>query len=242
MKYPFAMDLSGSFWMIDWMWQNGGDVLSADHRSVTIDTLECIEAIRFVHDLMYRHQVMDPALASGAKMQDLWSTGKIAMMMDGAFSVGRYDTLYPQWKGKWELAPLPAGRHKASFYGGAHLVMSRITLHPKLAWRFMVYATSVQNQLMFSDMLGHPPGNMKVFDLPEFRKRHPHLWLMRDTLSHGRNNPLAPFFPKIWYDMFRNNVLDVVMKDPDADIAATVKIVTAAMQKVADDYWAIHPK
>ncbi len=242
MKYPFAMSLRGSFWMINWVWQNGATVVSGDHRRVTVDTPEFVEAVQFVHDLMHKHAVMDPALTAGTKMNDLWSTGRIAMMLDGAFSVGRYDVLYPQWEGKWALSPLPAGRRDVSFYGGAHLVMSRITEHPDLAWRFMVHATSAETQLLFADMMGNPPANMKVFDMPAFQTRHPHLAGMRGTIRHGRNNPLAPFFPKIWYDLFRNKVVDVVMGDPDADVATAVRAAAKDMQRVADDYWARHPE
>ena len=242
MQYPFGMDLSASFWMINWIWQNGGDVLSADSKRVTLDSPECIGAVQFVHDLVHKHGVVDPGLASGTKMPDLWSLGKIAMMLDGAFSIGRYDQQFPQWRGKWEVAPLPAGRKDISFYGGAHLVMSRRTRHPALAWRFMAFATSVQNQLRYADMLGSPPANLAVFELPEFQKRHPHLVRMRRVIAHGRNNPLVPFFGKIWYEMFANEVLDVVMHDPHADVAATLRAANRDAQRAADDYWATHPK
>ncbi|MBN1341528.1 MAG: sugar ABC transporter substrate-binding protein [Phycisphaerae bacterium] len=242
MPHPFGMPLNGSFWMINWAWQNGASVLSPDHRRVTVDTPEFIEAVQFVHDLMHKHRVMDPALAGGAKVSDMWSTGGIAMMMDGAFMIGRYDALYPRWQGKWALAPLPAGKHHVSFYGGAHLVMSAATKRAALAWRFMVFATSAENQMMYADMLGSPPASMKVFDLPAFRERHPHLVAMRSAIDHGRNNPLAPFFPKIWYDLFRNRVIDVVMNDPEADVAAAVRSAARDMQRVADDYWARHPE
>lgn len=241
MKHPFAMSLTGSFWMINWAWQNGASVVSPDHKRVTIDTPEFVQAVQFVHDLMYKHGVMDPALASGTKVVDLWSTGRCAMMLDGAFMVGRYDDNYPQWAGKWALAPMPAGKHDVSFYGGAHLAMSKVTRRRDLAWRFMVYATNAKNQLMFADMMGNPPANMRVFDLPEFAARHPHLAGMRPTIRRGRNNPLAPFFSKIWYDLFRNRVVDVVMGDPKADIAREIRSAAADMQREADDYWARHP-
>jgi multiple sugar transport system substrate-binding protein len=242
MRYPFGMDLRGAFWMINWAWQNGASVVSADYRRVTIDTPEFIEAIQFVHDLMYKYGVMDPALAGGTNVQDLWSTGRIAMMMDGAFSVGRYDEQYPQYKGKWALAPLPAGKVDVSFYGGAHLVVSRRTSHPKLAWRFIAYATNAENQARFSDMLGYPPGNIKVLDEAGFRRRHPDLASMRAAIEHGRNNPLAPFFPKIWYEVFRNRVMDVVMNDPNADVAGAIRAAAKEMQQIADDYWQRHPE
>lgn len=241
-KRPFGMDLSASFWMINWIWQNGGDILSRDCRRVTLDSPECVGAVQFVHDLVYKYRAMSPGLASGTKMQDLWSDGKIAMMVDGAFSIGHYDTDFPQWRGKWEIAPLPAGKKDLSFYGGAHLVMSRRTRNPALAWRFMAYATSQRSQLMYADMAGCPPANLRVFDLPEFQNRHRHLVRMRDAILRGRNNPLVPFFSKIWYEMFANEVLDVVMEDPRADIAPCLRAANRNAQRAADDYFQTHPQ
>ena len=95
---------------------------------------------------------------------------------------------------------------------------------------------------MGSDMTGSPPGNMRVFDQPEFQEKHPHLTRMRGAIAHGRNFPLAPFFGKIWYEIFVNKVLDVVMEDPNADIARAMHAVTKDAQKIADDYWKIHPQ
>ncbi len=240
-EYPFAMDVLTAFFMLNWVYQNDAKILSPDHTRVVIDNPEFIEAVQFVHDLMYRYHVMNPALASGTKMNDLWSTGKTVIMMDGAWRIGRYDEVFPQWKGKWELAPLPAGKRRVSFYGGQHLAMSRTTRHADLAWRFMVLATNAENQMKLVDIRGVPPGNMKVLDMPEFRRKHPHIAGMRRAIEQGQSGPMAPFFERIWYDIFKNNVLDKVMNDADADIAAPFGTAAQQMQRAADDYWAMHP-
>ena len=240
-EYPFAMDVLTAFFMLNWVYQNDAKILSPDHTRVVIDNPEFIEAVQFVHDLMYRYHVMNPALASGTKMNDLWSTGKTVIMMDGAWRIGRYDELFPQWEGKWELAPLPAGKHRVSFYGGQHLAMSRTTRHPDLAWRFMVLVTNLENQSKLPDIMGRPAGNLKVFDLPEFRQEHPHMAGMRRAIEEGHNNPIVPFFDKIWYGIFKNSVVDKVMNDADADIAATIGTAAQEMQRAVDDYWPMHP-
>jgi len=241
LAHPLGMELPAAFWMINFIWQNGGEVLSPDGRQVLIDRPSVVGAVQFVHDLVWRYGFIDPALASGAKMTDLWSAGKIALMVDGAWSIGRYDRDYPQWRGRWAVAPLPAGRRDVSFFGGAHLVMSRQCCRPALAWQLMAFAVNPDNQETYADMLGSPPGNLTVFGRPDFRRRHPQVAGMQEVMRRGRNNPLAPFFSKIWYEMFANRVLDVVMKDPRADIPRALQAYTAEAQRVADEYWAIHP-
>lgn len=239
-EYPFAMNPKAAFWMMPWIWQNGGRIMSDDLRRVLIDSPGFIDAVQFVHDLMHVHAVMDPTLATGSKLTDLWSTGKAAIVIDGSWNAGRYDELYPQWAGKWDVAPVPSGKQAVSFFGGQHLIMSKTARRPDLAWEFMSFVTSTENQFLYGTMSGYPPGNLAVYDRPGFREKLPFFRIVPTVIDHGRNGPFAPFFKKIWYDLFQSNVLDVVMKDPNADIAADIHDVSQQMQQVADDYWATH--
>ena len=240
LEYPFAFNPRAGFWIMPWVWQNGATVMTPDCRTVTTDTPEFVEALEFVHDLMHKHRVMDPAVALGAKLPDLWSTGAVALMIDGSWNIGRMDELYPQWTGRWAVAPLPSGKQTVGFFGGQHLIVSRQSPHPELAWAFLSFATSAENQFLFAQTGGYPPGNLRVYEMPEFRQRHPHLMIVPEVMPYGRNNRFAPFYKKVWYELFQSNVLDVVMADPDADVRAAVRETTSAMQAVADDYWATH--
>ena len=240
LQYPFAMEPTAGFWMMPWIWQNGGDILSPDHRRVVLDSPQAIGAIQFVHDLMYKYRVMDPSLASGTTIDSLWSSGQVAMMINGAWMIGMNDVSFPQWKGKWETARLPAGVKDVTFFGGQHLMIARTSKRPELAWKFMVFVTSPQSQLRWSVVTGSPPGNLRVFDMPEFRKRESHFARMREAMLHGRNNPLAPFFTQIWYGRFQSRVLEVVMEDPRADVPAAVRTAAREMQSIVDDYWSVH--
>ena len=240
LEYPLAFTPRAAFWTMPWAWQNGASVLTPDCRKVTVDEQAFIEAARFVHDLMHEHSVADPSLALGTKITDLWATGQAALVIDGSWNIGRYDELYPQWKGKWNVAPLPAGKHAVTFFGGQHLLMSKRTKHPDLAWAFMAFATSAENQRLFADFTGCPPGNLKTYEMPAFQERHPRLMIAPEVIPNGRNNRFAPFYKKVWYELFQSKVLDVVMPDPNADIAGAIRETSIDMQAVADDYWATH--
>jgi N,N'-diacetylchitobiose transport system substrate-binding protein len=240
LQHPFAMDPKAAFWLMPWIWQNGGSIMTEDLRQVTIDTPESVEAIQFVRGLMYDQGIMNPDLATGAKTTDLWSTGQAAIIIGGSWDAGRFDELYPQWQGKWATAPVPAGKHPIGFFGGQHLIMSKHTEHPDLAWELMSFVTSTEAQYRFADMTGYPPGNLRVYEMPVFQEQFPYFGIMPTVIDRGRNNPFAPFFRKIWYELFQSNVLDVVMRDPNADIVEAVRRTAAEMQAAADDYWDTH--
>jgi len=243
LEYPFGMTVEkgGAFWMMPWIWQNGGRILSDDLCTVAIDSPEVLGAIRFVHDLMYKHKVMDPSLAQGTKLSDLWSGGKVAFMIDGGWRIARYDILYPDLAGKWDTAMVPAGKHKICFYGGQHLVMNRRSRHPDLAWKFMAFATNAQNQFRWT-ACGSPPSSLRAIEQPSFREKYPRFALLPDVMRHGRNNPFAPYFAQIWYTRFAGSVLDVAWKDAEADIEGLVRDGAREMQTIVDEYWIVHDR
>ncbi|MBN2309203.1 MAG: sugar ABC transporter substrate-binding protein [Candidatus Hydrogenedentes bacterium] len=240
LDYPFAMEVRSAFFMMPWIWQNGGRIMSDDLRTVMIGEAASIEAVQFVHDLIHKHKVMDPTVATGTKVVDLWSTGKAAFIIQGSWNAGRNDTLYPQWQGKWAAAPLPAGKEAVSFFGGQHLIMSRASEHPDLAWAFMSFITSTESQLRHVEMTGQPPGNLEVCRAPGFAERFPYFAALPEAVEQGRNMPFVPCFTRIWYELFQSNVMEVVMSDPEADVAGVMRDVARDMQAVTDDYWATH--
>lgn len=242
LKYPFATYPTQAFFVMPMIWQNGGCILGRDFRRVSLDDSATVSALSQLRDLMYVHKIMDPALASGGEPLKLWGSGQAAMILDGIWMEAILDTNYPDLKGKWAASPAPVmGSTPAFFYGGQHLAMTRDCKHKDLAWEFMAIATSPEMQERWSDIIGSPPGNLKTFDRPTFRKNHPDFWRMKPTMLQGCNNPLAPFFGEIWYTRFTNEVLDVVMKDPNADIKSALERAKASMQTAADDYWTTHP-
>ena len=86
-------------------------------------------------------------------------------------------------------------------------------------------------------MVGQTPANVKTLDLPQFHKEFPHFNFIRAAAFNGRNTPVVTCFRKIWYDVFKNSVLDKVMSDPNADIPKTVAATVPTMQAIVDDYW-----
>jgi ABC-type glycerol-3-phosphate transport system substrate-binding protein len=237
---PFGMEATEGFWIMPLIWQQGGEIVSADERIIVIDNPGCIEALQMVHDFMYRDKIMDPSLARGSDLKLYWGSGRIAIMLYGSWIVESLDKEFPDLKGKWDVAPLPSGPRNIGFYGGQHLVMSGSTAHPDLAWRFISFASRPENQRLWTDLTGLPPALQSVFDDPGFKKEHPKLASLRSAITHGRNNSFAPFFEEIWYDRFVNRVLEPAMSNQDSRIPDLVSRGAAEMQAVADQYWDSH--
>ena len=95
--------------ILPFIYQNGGDVISADGKKVTgyLDSDATIAAIQFYGDFITKYKVApskaDVAALNGA---DLFQTGKVAMMWTGVWPLGTYikDTTM-----SFGTTPLPAG-------------------------------------------------------------------------------------------------------------------------------------
>jgi multiple sugar transport system substrate-binding protein len=240
MDYPLGISPGAPFPIGTWIWQNDGRILSRDYREVMLDDPEAIGAVRFVHSLVHDHKVVHPDLAKDLSPMKLWGDGKVAMVNFGAWNFNLLSEKYPQWEGKWDIAPLPRGEQYASFYGGQHLMIPKGARHPELAWKFIVLLTRQDMQALMARELGRPPANLRCFEDPEFQRRHPFMTKMKPWMVRGRNYPFAPFFWEIWNEQFTNEVLDVIMTDPDANIERVMKHATIQMQKTADGYWRRH--
>jgi multiple sugar transport system substrate-binding protein len=240
MRHPLALDPREPFWAINFIWQNGGQVLSDDSRTVTLTTPQAIGGIQFLHDLIYKEKIVDSGTVLGTTARELWGNGSAAMLMDGSWMIGRYDELFPQFQNKWEAVPLPAGRDAQSFFGGSHVAVKRDCRSPQLAWDFVSLSVSTPWQMRYTEMTGSGPANLKTLNLPQFQKEFAHFDVIRSAAFHGRNTPLITCFRKVWYDVFKNSVLDVVMPDPHAEIGRTIAAAQPAMQAIVDDYWEQH--
>ena len=240
LKYPFGVMITprNTFWVLPFSVSNGARILSEDIKTVKIDNDEFIETLQFIHDLTYKFQIVDPKLSLGSTPRDVWTVGEAVMITDGIWVEGQYDLMFPHLKGKWNVAMIPSGKNGSVLCEGHYLVMSKHSKHPNLAWQFIAFATRAENQLRWSDVTGSPPANIRVIQMPEFKKNHPHMTsLMSQLVSRGITGQAAPYLGKIWYETFQNIVADRMMQDANTDIVGLARKAKSEMQRIVDDYW-----
>ncbi len=103
-QYGFACTFDLSY-LFPLFWQNGADFVSADGTTSTINTPEGIATLEYIDNLMFENEY-SPSLSTLNTMgpRDLFLTGKIAMYMDGNWSMNamsEIDTF------EWGVAVLP---------------------------------------------------------------------------------------------------------------------------------------
>jgi multiple sugar transport system substrate-binding protein len=116
-----------------WVWQNGGDVLSADGRHPTISDPATVEALAFERQLLVDDKVSPPAgtIAQNGH-SEMFKSGRVAMFFGGASDdLDRTEGLPAG------VSELPHGKTRATFSWSAHLVIasqSRYQDQAYVAW------------------------------------------------------------------------------------------------------------
>ena len=123
------------FWT-PFLWSNGGGVISHDLKNVLINKPQSLEAIQFYADLRNKYHVA-PTLseAGSATMTQLFMQGKIAMQINGRWSVPRYrkDLTF-----KWNIIKFPSGKAGSIVDADASgWSISKDCKNPEKAWRLV---------------------------------------------------------------------------------------------------------
>ncbi len=154
---------------LDWnlsqfIWQNGGHVTPNDvdpGDTILIDSPEAIEALEFVHDMVWKHHVAPKP----AEMGDLqaWNTflfGRVAMQING-YTDFKFNTEGAKFR--WDIAQLPKGPVKRAVRGsGDGIMVSRRTKYPDEAVKFLRFYVSPEVQEILMKEEGLTTGRLSI--------------------------------------------------------------------------------
>lgn len=122
--------------------QNGGSVWSADGKSVTINSKECVEALNWMLDKAKVHKVSPPLNDDTFTQADAdlnaFKAGKLAMLRAGIWNFGRFaDATF-----KWDIALEPGNTQKAHHFFTDGLVAAKDTKYADAVWKFMKFLSA----------------------------------------------------------------------------------------------------
>ncbi len=134
-----------------WLYNNGGALVHRDQSGLATDCAltdpASVEALQFLQDLMYTHQVSPtPDLESEMGGFELFASGRVAMMMNNPSSVNQYRTIEAF---QWDVATLPIGKaeRRGTGGGGTGWAVAAATKAPDMAWAFLQHIASAEAEL-----------------------------------------------------------------------------------------------
>jgi multiple sugar transport system substrate-binding protein len=191
-------------WQI-FIWDNGGDILSADNKQAVINGPKAVAAVSQWANLMLKDRISPPAL-SGADDDKLFQTGKAAMEMTGPWAT----TGFTQAHINYDVAMIPKGPGGPVTAGNADvLVLSKSSSNLAQAKVFMTWWNSKPAEEYLAIHSGHAPVRT---DMLNDAKLNANPWVHKFQVG----TPYARFY--------LGNVLNYAKIDGD--------VVTPALQSI----------
>ncbi|MEV7520741.1 extracellular solute-binding protein [Streptomyces sp. NPDC091371] len=160
-----------SYWFLPLIYGEGGDLVDAKNKTVTVDNAAGVKAFKTARDLVSSGAALTNATDGWVNMQTAFKTGEVAMMINGPWAVA--DTYAgDQFKDKANLgvAPVPAGSVKAGAPQGGHdLAVYAGSKNTAAAHAFVEYMTSQEVQVQSAKELSLLPTRTAAYDQPDVK-------------------------------------------------------------------------
>ncbi|MCL6519891.1 MAG: sugar ABC transporter substrate-binding protein [Armatimonadetes bacterium] len=178
-----------------YVWQNGGDIIDKRGKKCLLDTPEAIEALQFMADLRDKYHVAPmPTDIADIGTKNLFTNGRVGMYFSGSWAVPLY--FEKEIKNfEYDVAPVPKGKRRATFFGGASYAILRGSKHKKEAWelvKFMVRKEALRERAIKEQVV---PSRISVAESNAFLHlpgppKHRKVFL--DAIAYGHTLPSLP--------------------------------------------------
>ncbi|WP_379142513.1 ABC transporter substrate-binding protein [Paenibacillus sp. sgz500992] len=140
--YGFLAPLHNQEGYYNFVYQNGGTIITADKKS-GYDDPKTIEALQFY--INFVREGLSPEVYGDAERADLLKNGKVAMGLFGSWNLSGF-TENEYLAKNFDVAVLPKKVKQASIYNGLGNAIDAKTKHPEEAWKFVEYLSSKVGQ------------------------------------------------------------------------------------------------
>jgi multiple sugar transport system substrate-binding protein len=146
-----------NFWS-ELVWQNGGEIVSADHKTSLVGSDQAAAGLQYLQDLIWKDKVMPDAAITEA-LGDAFEQGQAAMEANGSWLVATHQAAGIDFG----IAPLPTGpAGRATSINPTGAVVYKGTKNPDAAWAFVKYLASPAAQTRIMQLKASLPVNKSV--------------------------------------------------------------------------------
>jgi multiple sugar transport system substrate-binding protein len=166
------------------VWQNGGDIISEDHKSSLVGSDQATGGLQFLQDLIWKEKVMPDAAITDA-LGDAFEQGQAALESNGSWLVSTHQAAGIDFG----IAPLPKGTAgQATSINPTGAVVFKGTKNPDAAWEFVKYLASPDAQTKLMELKASLPANKEVLSGP-FATSFNGAKVLADAIAYARIKP-----------------------------------------------------
>lgn len=179
--------------LLPYYWQAGGQMLSEDGKTATIDNEAMRKALSFLRSLVQEHRITSPEIfEKSAVPLDDFTSGSVAINgSSGNAWPSQFDRDYPELEGKWALALNPMGpENRDSFSGAGYWGVLYGTEQVDECVEWIKFLSREENMQRISEATGAASPRRAVME-SEFWNQRPWQRVMGETLEHGHTSQHA---------------------------------------------------
>jgi multiple sugar transport system substrate-binding protein len=200
-QFGFALPADASedtVWHYDpLLWQAGGEILNADNTEATFNSPEGVQAL----DVFRTMTVEDRSVyldTTNSKIDNLFNSGKIAMVMTGPWALGGY----PDVDYGVQILPSLNGSHQTISGPDMWVVFDNGEARRAAALEFLTWFTAPEQVQKDSLMSGHLPTRVSVVEAPgfleQFGKDYPGADVFAENLGNVlQARPVIAAYPQV---------------------------------------------
>jgi multiple sugar transport system substrate-binding protein len=184
------------YYWLPFLWQAGGNLLSQDGKTVAFNSPQGVQAAE-LYVGMRKYAPPDYLASNSWDGRVAFANGQVGMYAAGAWFGGEMAQSFPKIKGKWDVAPLPAGPARcATTIAGDSLVVSSQSKNKDASWLWIEFLSRPENMKLWT--YGTPtatllPPRQSLLSDPELGRFNP--WLkgfadqMKCAVNETTTNP-----------------------------------------------------
>ncbi|MEU0085342.1 extracellular solute-binding protein [Streptomyces sp. NPDC006274] len=157
-----------AYWFLSFLYGEGGDLVDAKNKKITVDDEAGVKAMRTVKDLVDSKAAITDATNGWDNMQAAFKDGKVAMIINGPWAVAdTYTGKDFADKANLGIAPVPAGSAgQGAPQGGHNLAVYAGSKNLDASYAFTEYMTSAESQAKVAKELSLLPTRNSVYSQP----------------------------------------------------------------------------
>jgi multiple sugar transport system substrate-binding protein len=209
------------------VWQNGGDIISADHKTNLIGSDEAAGGLQFLQDLIWKDKIMPDPAAWPADSGDAFEQGKAAMESNGSWLVATHQAAGVDFG----IAPLPKGTAgQATSINPTGAVVYKGTKNPEAAWAFVKYLASPEAQTKIMELRASLPANKEVLAGP-FSTSFPGADVLAAAIAYAHLKPSFQGFND-WTTVLQTELDANVFNEPNKTAKQAVTDVLPQLDEI----------
>ncbi|UOF88737.1 ABC transporter substrate-binding protein [Fodinisporobacter ferrooxydans] len=199
-RYGFVIpttpdDYTAQLWTC-YLWENGGELFTADNKKVAFNSKEGVEALQLWVDLIYKYKVAPLRTLDQNSAMQTFATGQYGMIPAMPIFV-QAATKFPFHVA---TAVLPKEKIQATSLGGWYITIPKMSKHQKEAATFLEWLNRPENGVQWNIGMGSLPvgpesTNSSIYK--DYLKKTPLVQAFVDQLDVAKAPPNLPQYSQI---------------------------------------------